>query len=270
MSYPFIKMDGIGNDFVILDGRKKRITLSPEQVQKVAARDTGVGCDQLIVMEPSEHADVFMRIYNADGGEVASCGNATRCVAWLIMQESGKDGVTIETVAGVLACRRAGDKKVCVDMGKASFNWQDIPLAEERDTLHLDITEGDLKDPAAVSMGNPHMVFAVPNAIAISLDKIGPKLEHHALFPERANVSFAEVKSPDAITLRVWERGAGATLACGTAACASVAALNKRGQVGKDVMVTLPGGMLHISIASNGHVMMTGEVAENFRGELEA
>lgn len=269
MALPFIKMHGLGNDFVILDGRDKKPALKAGDIQRIATRRVGIGCDQVIVMEPSQQADVFMRIYNADGGEVQSCGNAARCVAWLVMEEQGVDTLTIETKAGVLQCQRAGDRRVRVDMGKPTFNWQDIPLAKECDTLHLDVTHSRLVDPAAVSMGNPHLVFVVPDVNTVNLAAIGPQLETHPLFPERVNVSVVHVDGKDKITLRVWERGAGLTLACGTAACAAVAVLHKRGLVGDKTQVMLPGGELSIERdTKTGHIFMTGEVATSFHGEL--
>ncbi|MDE3061195.1 MAG: diaminopimelate epimerase [Pseudomonadota bacterium] len=271
MPLPFLKMHGAGNDFVIFDARTRPVALAPSRLQEIAARRTGIGCDQVIVMEQSQNADVFMRIYNADGGEVFSCGNATRCVGWLIMRESGRDACAIETKAGILQCRRAGQDRIRVDMGKPRLEWGEVPLSHPADTNHLDIAVEGLKDPAAVSMGNPHMVFAVSDVSAAPVAVLGPTLEHHLLFPERANVSFAQVVNDKEIRLRVWERGAGETLACGTAACATLVALHRRGLVANKASVHLPGGVLEIEWDKiSGHVWMTGPVALSFQGVIPA
>lgn len=285
MTLPFIKMHGLGNDFVIFDARKKPLKLSAAQAKAIADRRLGIGCDQVIVLEGSRGKGrgtshkpfdprssplaptVFMRIHNADGGEVSACGNATRCVAWLLMEETGKKSVAIETKAGIIHCQRAGKNTVRADMGKPVFDWKKIPLARECDIDTLPILMNGLK-PSAVSMGNPHMVFAVPHADKIPLEKIGAKLEKHPLYPKRANVGFAEVITKSRIKLRVWERGAGATLACGTAACAAVVALNRRGLISNTVDVLLPGGTLEIEWdKKSGHVFMTGPVGVSFSGE---
>ncbi|MFO0389278.1 MAG: diaminopimelate epimerase [Alphaproteobacteria bacterium] len=267
MKQPFIKMHGIGNDFVILDGRKGAIRLSHEQIAILAARRTGIGCDQVIVMEKSAQADVFMRIYNPDSSEASSCGNATRCVAWLLMQESGKDTVSIQTRAGVMHAKKAANASICVDMGAPKFGWQDIPLSKESNTQKLDIVNGELKHPFAVSMGNPHIVFVVPDAKAVPLHVAGSILEHHPLFPERTNVSVAQVLDKNHVRLRVWERGAGETLACGTAACATLVALHSLGLVESAADIELPGGTLHISWnKATQRVFMTGDVAVSFTG----
>ena len=268
MALSFIKMHGAGNDFVIFDGRSNKLALKTGDIQRIASRRLGIGCDQVIVMEPSKKADLFMRIYNADGSEVQSCGNASRCISWLLMEETYANKVQIETRSGILECTRAGVARICVDMGAPSFEWQDIPLSEKRDTLNLEMKQDGLVNPAAVSMGNPHMVFVVPDVKIINLAAIGPQLENHPLFPERANVSVVQIDKSDHVTLRVWERGAGLTLACGTAACAVVAVLNKRKLVQDKVIVALPGGELEINWdKKTGHIFMTGEVATSFRGE---
>jgi diaminopimelate epimerase len=270
MKQPFIKMHGIGNDFVILDGRKNSIRLSPEQVAILAARHTGIGCDQVIVMEAARNTDVFMRIYNPDSSEASSCGNATRCVAWLLMQESGKDSATIETRAGIMHAKKADNGNICVDMGAPKFDWQDIPLSKESNTQKLDIVHGELKYPFAVNMGNTHMIFVVPDAKAVPLHEAGAALEHHPLFPERTNVSVAQVLDKKHVRLRVWERGAGETLACGTAACATLVALNTLGLVESDADIELPGGTLNISWnKATQRVFMTGDVAVSFTGVVE-
>lgn len=276
-------MHGLGNDFVIFDGRRKKLKFSAKQARAIADRRLGVGCDQVIVLEcwnngvvgkkrkiPSLHHAITpslqMRIYNADGGEVASCGNATRCVAWLIMEETGKKTITVQTKAGTLVCNRVGKDSVRVDMGKPGLGWKDIPLAKACDTLALPISQ----NPSAVSMGNPHMVFVVNNAGKVPVGVLGPKLERHPLFPKRANVSFAEVITKTKIKLRVWERGAGETLACGTAACATLVALHRKGLVSNRAEVELPGGVLDIEWdKKTGHVFMTGPVALVFQGEVK-
>jgi diaminopimelate epimerase len=270
MPLSFIKMHGIGNDFIIFDARNTAIQLTVQQLTGLAARTTGIGCDQVIVMERARAGDVFMRIFNADGSQVQSCGNATRCVAWLVMEETGKDKAVVETGAGLLACERAGEKNIRVDMGQPKFGWQDIPLAKESDTMNLPVALGELSSPVAVSMGNPHMVFAVEDADAVDLKKLGPELEHHPLFPERANVSVAQVVDKHHVKLRVWERGSGLTLACGTAACATLAALHKRGRINDSAKIHLPGGTLDITWDKNtDHILMSGPVEVSFRGTVE-
>ncbi len=269
MSLPFTKMHGAGNDFVIFDARKQVIAFTPARLREIADRHTGVGGDQVIVMETAKTGDVFMRIYNADGSESGSCGNATRCVAWLVMEESGKGKVTVETVSGLLACEHAGKQRVRVDMGEPRLDWEQIPLAKQQDTLHLDIEVDGYKDPVAVSMGNPHAVFIVSDAAKVPLSAVGPKIEHHPLFPERVNVGFAQVVSDQKINLRVWERGSGETLACGTGACAALVALNRRGLAANVAEVSLPGGVLEIMWdKQSNRVFMTGAVVHSFLGVL--
>ena len=273
MTYPFIKMHGLGNDFVVLDARDGKMDLSPAQARSIADRRTGVGCDQLIVLEPTDRADVFMRIRNPDGGEAEACGNATRCVASQLMAETGKDRIVIETVAGLLEASDAGHGLFSVDMGPANLDWDQIPLAKEMDTLHVDVQVGPdsapvLSDPVAVNMGNPHAVFFVDNVDAVDLQTVGPILEHHPMFPERANISVAQVISNGAIRMRVWERTAGITRACGSAACAVLVAAARRGLTGRGAEVMLDGGSLKIAWREDGHVMMTGPVATSFAGEL--
>lgn len=266
----FIKMHGAGNDFVVLDGRSTPVPLTIAEAQALADRHFGIGCDQLIVMEPptSEGADLFMRIRNPDGGESEACGNATRCIASLVMGETGRDQVVIETLAGHLPARTADAGLITVDMGPANLAWQEIPLAEERDTLHLGIGAGPLQDPVGVNMGNPHAVFFVEDADAIDLATLGPKLEHDPLLPERANISVISLKGPDRLRQRVWERGAGITLACGSGACAGVVAAARRGVTGRKVETTMDGGVLKLEWREDGHVLMTGPVATSFRGQI--
>jgi len=267
----FIKMHGLGNDFVVIDARKQPLALSDAQARAVADRKTGVGCDQFIVIEPPKNgrADAAMRIHNADGGEVEACGNATRCVAQLLMKEQGKNRIAIDTVAGLLLAEDAGDGRVAVDFGPARLEWREIPLAHAMDTLHLDLTLGPLTDPVAVNVGNPHAVFFVPDAEAIDLKTLGPQLEHHPLFPERCNIEAATVLSPTRIRMRVWERGVGITRACGTGACATLVAAVRRGLAERKADVILDGGTLEIEWTADGHVRMTGPVATSFSGVLD-
>ena len=270
-SIPFVKMHGLGNDFVIIDGRSHPVSLSGDEVRALARRRTGIGCDQLIVIEPADTdgADAFMRIYNADGGEVAACGNATRCVADLLMREGARDAVRLATNAGLLAAESLKDGRVAVDMGEPGIEWREIPLAEPADTLHLDISAGPLRDPVAVNMGNPHAVFFVDDAEAVDLAALGPALEHHQMFPERANIGVAQVIDTETIRLRVWERGVGITVACGTGACAAAVAANRRELTGRFVTLNMDGGALEIELRGDGHVLMAGPVAESFSGSFE-
>lgn len=264
----FTKMHGLGNDFVIIDARSTPVQLSTRQVRAIADRRTGVGCDQLVIMETTPRADVFMRIYNNDGSEVDACGNASRCVGYLVMEDKQAKEITIETKAGLLAAFRQGDLRVAVDMGKPRLDWKQIPLAKKMDTLHLDLNMGPLSDPVGVSMGNPHAVFFVPDVDAVPLEELGPKLEHHALFPERANIGVAKIIAPDHILLRVFERGAGETLACGTGACAALVAAARRGLAARKATIHLKGGELEIDWRDDDHVWMTGPVSASFTGVI--
>jgi diaminopimelate epimerase len=269
---PFVKMHGLGNDFVVLDARRAPLALNAGQVRAIADRRTGVGCDQLIVIEPpaAALADAFMRIRNADGGEVAACGNASRCVASLLMAEKKTEHVIIETAAGLLDAEVRGDSLVSVDMGRVSFAWRDIPLSKPADTLHLDVSAGPLRDGVAVNVGNPHAVYFVADAAAVPLEAVGPIIENHTMFPERTNVEVAEVLGPERIRLRVWERGVGVTRACGSGACATLVAAARRGLTGRNAEVVLDGGRLSIEWLKDDHVLMTGPVATSFSGTLDA
>jgi len=269
---PFTKMHGLGNDFVIVDARADAFDLGPARARAVADRRRGVGCDQILVVEPARNggADAFMRIVNADGGEAEACGNGTRCVAHLMMAETGRAEAAIETRAGVLRAWSADGGGVAVDMGPVATGWRDIPLAEETDTLHLPLSAGPLADGVAVNVGNPHAVFFVADAEAVDLAGIGPGLETHALFPERANIEAAEIGADGTIRLRVWERGAGITQACGSGACAALVAASRRGLVGRSAVVRLDGGDLAIEWLDDDHVVMTGPVSASFTGALDA
>ncbi|MGZ9097177.1 MAG: diaminopimelate epimerase [Micavibrio sp.] len=272
MTLKFHKMHGLGNDFVIVDNRLGQHGFTAERIREIADRRFGVGCDQFIVMEPRQQqtADIFMRIHNPDGSEAGACGNGTRCVADLLMRESGKDSCVIETVSGLLACRVAEGGMVEVDMGAPRLNWDQIPLSEDRDTLHLGIGDGDaLSDPVAVSMGNPHCVFFVKNVEKFPVETLGPSVERHALFPQKTNVEFAEILSPSKIRMRVWERGTGVTQACGSGACATMVAAARRGLTGRKAEIILDGGSLFLEWReADDHVLMTGPVANVFEGVL--
>jgi diaminopimelate epimerase len=259
MRAAFVKMHGIGNDFAIFDGRGGRPVPAPAQVIALADRHRGIGFDQLFVLEPSARADLFMRIFNPDGSQAQACGNGTRCVAALTGAQS------IETVAGVLAV--GADHAIA--MGIPRFEWDAIPLAYAMDTAAMPVAWGPLERPAAVSMGNPHAVFFVADPDAVPLAQWGPEIERDPLFPERVNVGVAGVMARDRLRLRVWERGAGLTLACGSGACAAFAAARRRGLVDAAATVSLPGGELVISEGAGGMLWMAGSVATSFRGEVE-
>ena len=258
----FHKMHGLGNDFVVIDGRAEPVALDARLARAIADRRTGIGCDQLIVLEPSRVADLRMRIFNADGGEVEACGNAARCVTLL---EGGVQ--RIETLGGIIA----GVTNGCgasIDMGEPRFAWDDIPLAYAMDTREMPVGWEELQSPFAVNVGNPHVIFFVEDADAVALDRLGPLIENDLLFPERINVNVA---SPEggALRLRVWERGAGLTQACGTGACATAVAAISLGRARSPVEVRLPGGTLGISWERGGHIRMSGPAAHVFTGEID-
>lgn len=267
----FIKMHGLGNDFVILDGRDGSLNLSREAVRAIANRRTGVGCDQFIIMEPPRDpsADVFMRIHNPDGGESGACGNATRCVASLVMKESGASHAIIETISGLLDCENIGGGLYSVDMGPARLDWRDVPLAEAQDTARIEVEAGPLAHPVGVNMGNPHAVFMVEDAEAVDLETFGPVIETHPLFPERTNVEAVQILNRGRIRMRVWERGAGITQACGSGACAALVATARRGLTERKAEVVLDGGTLTIEWMADNNVLMTGPVATSFTGVID-
>jgi diaminopimelate epimerase len=276
MTRAFIKMNGLGNDFIIVETRGDTpFRPTPEAVRALSDRRTGVGCDQLIAIEPSPKGDAFMRIWNAQGEEVSACGNATRCVGWLVMQATGRAEALVETRAGLLGVTDAGDKRVTVDMGRPGLDWRDIPLAEEMDTRGIELQVGPIDNPVlhtpgCVSMGNPHVVFFVPDISVAPVAEVGPMIEHHFLFPEGVNVGFAQILATDRIRYRVWERGTGITKACGTGACAAAVAANRRRLTGRNVTVVMDGGELEIEWrTADDHVMMTGPVAVEFAGRLK-
>ncbi len=267
---PFRKMHGLGNDFVVIDARAEAINLSPAAARRIADRRRGVGFDQLILMEPPRDpaASAFVRFLNADGSESGACGNGSRCVGWLLAEELGRDALAIETLGGLLSCRREADGRMTVDLGPAKTAWQDVPLASEMNTLMLPLTKGPLSAPSALSVGNPHATFFVEDADEVRLAELGPDLEVDPLFPERANIAVAQVTGVDALRVRVWERGVGITEACGTGASAAAVNAARRGLTGRRVEVTLDGGQLTISWREDGHVEMTGPIATAFSGLL--
>jgi len=274
---PWLKMNGLGNEILVLDLRGSGWAMSAAQIRLLAHRaDTRF--DQLMALHdarsPGEHA--FVRIYNADGSEAEACGNGNRCVAWALARETGRETVAFKTAAGVIEALVASPNAITVDMGTPRFGWREIPLARAMDTNALDyaIEWGGGKalcSPSAVNVGNPHCIFWVKDVATIPLAEMGPRVEHDPLFPERVNVSFAQVITPDRITLKVWERGAGATKACGTAACATAVAAARRGLAARDVTVTLPGGDLRIRWReSDGRILMTGPAELEASGFLDA
>ena len=272
---PFRKMNGLGNDFVVFDLRARALHLGPGEIRAIADRGHGIGCDQVIALEPSADADVLMRIWNADGGEVGACGNAARCVAALLAAERDAPEVSIETESAILGAQVNEDGTVTIDMGRPRFNWDEIPLAEPfHDTKRIELQIGPIDDPvlhspSVVNVGNPHCIFFVEDLEAHDVARFGPMLEHHPLFPERANISLAEVTGPDSLHLRTWERGAGLTKACGTAACAAAVAATRRGLTERKVRVTLPGGDLLIEWREDDdHILMTGPYALDYEGML--
>lgn len=257
---PFEKMHGLGNDFVVLDGRARDIPLTDRLVQAIADRHCGVGFDQLAVITKGAH-DAHLTFYNSDGSTSAACGNATRCIARKLMSETGQSALTLTTDRGVLLARDAGDGLTSVNMGPPQLDWHEIPLAEEMDTLELPIEGG----PTATGMGNPHCTFFVEDAEAVDLAHFGARYEHNPLYPERTNVQVAQIIGPDHIRMRVWERGVGITLASGSSSCATAVAAARRGLTGRKVQIDLDGGTLFIDWAEDG-VWMTGPTAHVFSG----
>jgi diaminopimelate epimerase len=269
---PFLKMHGLGNDFVVLDGRRAAIGLDAAGARALADRRTGIGCDQVILLEPPRHpaARVLMRIRNPDGSKAEACGNATRCVADLLHRETGEARVRIETIAGLLKAEVLPDGHVAVDMGPARTEWDEIPLARAMETDKVELALGPLTAPACTNIGNPHATFFVDDAEAVDLASLGPVLEHDPLFPERANIGVAAIRDRRNIRLRVWERGAGITRACGSGACAALVAAHRRGLAERQAAVELDGGTLDIAWREDGHVMMTGPVALSFEGAFDS
>ncbi len=274
---PFVKMNGIGNEIVIVDLRHAAAKVSSDEARAAAGPD-GAPYDQLMVLYPprTPGTDGFIRIYNNDGSEAGACGNGMRCVASLVSEGSGKAALTFETTAGILNCWKSADGLFTVDMGKPRFAWNEIPLAEEfRDTRAIELQIGPidrpvLHSPSVVNMGNPHAVFWVDDVEAYDLARLGPLLENHPIFPERANITLAHIISREHIVIRTWERGAGPTKACGSAACATAVAAARLKRTDRKVKVTLPGGDLTIEWRADDHVLMTGPVAFEFEGRFDA
>ena len=273
---PFLKMHGLGNDFVVLDARAHALDLTPLRRRAIADRRLGVGCDQLIVLEPPTEADadIFMRIYNPDGSEAQACGNATRCVASVVMDELEVEEATIQTVAGLLESQKVGRGPnglpvISVDMGLVRMDWREIPVAKACDTRHMPVGIGPLQDPVGTNVGNPHATFFVDDLAAIPITELGPKLEHDPFFPERVNVGVAQIIGENRLKLSVWERGAGLTLACGSGACAAGVAAARRGLTGRKVDVVVEHGTLTIEWLRDDHVSMTGGIALAYKGELD-
>lgn len=273
MKNKFIKMHGLGNDFAIFDGRADKVDFTPEQVAAMGDRRTGIGFDQMAIINPPRSAgtDAFVRLFNADGSEVGACGNASRCIVKLLTEELKKPSVIVQTRAGKLE-GWLKDGSVTVDMGPAYLEWKQIPLSHEEDTLNLSVAEGVLKHPVAVNIGNPHAVFFLQHKEIedVPLEKLGPRVENHLLFPEKVNVEIAHVLDRDRIRMRVWERGTGITRACGTGACATVVAGVRRGLTDRRATVVLDGGELEIEWREkDNHVLMTGPATESYRGEID-
>lgn len=268
---PFTKMHGLGNDFVVIDARARPVDLTADQVRALSDRHRGIGFDQIMVIKNADNADAGLYMANADGATVGACGNGTRCVAALLLDELQQDTVILETDSGLVSATTGAAGMTTVDMGPARSDWQDIPVARAMDTLHLDLTHetaaGALSDPVGVNMGNPHAVFFVDDVARYDLGAFGREIEHHPLFPERANISLAQV-AHDTIKLVVWERGVGLTLACGTAACATLVAAARRNLCGRSAQVKLPGGALEITWREDNHVLMTGPVVTSFTGTV--
>ena len=264
MRLPFIKMHGLGNDFVVLDGRTSALpALTPGFVAALADRRTGIGCDQVVVLEPSATAALKARFFNQDGGAVESCGNASRAIGLLVGERA-----VVETLGGPIEVAPS-DSGISVDMGEPRFEWDQIPLAYPMDTHHMPLAWETLDQPTAVNVGNPHVIFFVEDCAAVELDRLGPEIEHDAVFPARINVNVATITDRSHIRLRVWERGAGETRACGTGACATAIGAMRRGLVDRKVTVSLPGGDLQIEWTEAGRILMTGPAIESFRGEFD-
>jgi len=272
---PFIKMHGLRNDFIIVDGRQEPCRPTPEEIVRICDRHEGVGGDELLIVDPprtgpkSAETYAFVRIFNPDGREVEACGNATRCVGWLFLQESQTEQVVVDTLGGLLKCRQAGEKQVAVEMGKLRTAWQDIPLSRAMDTLHLNIGAGQLQDPVGMNIGNPHAVFFVDDLEAVDMQTYGPQLQIHPLFPDEANIGAAQLIDSKTLKLSVWERPGALTTACGTGACVAVGAAHRRGLTAeKQMTVIMPAGSVEIELKGDDVVVMTGPVEVCYAGYL--
>jgi len=271
MGRPFVKMHGLRNDFVIVDGRRESYSPSEKKIIHICNRREGVGADELLIVEPprSSNTYVFVRIINPDGREVEACGNATRCIGWLLLKECGQKEIRIETLGGILTCSLAGEKQVSVEMGEIKTLWQDIPLSEKMDTLHLNIGAGPLYDPVGMNIGNPHAVFFVEDVDTVDLSKYGKILQTHPLFPQEANIGAAQLLDSKTLKLSVWERPGTLTTACGTGACVAVAAAHRRGLTReKRMKVIMPAGSVEIELKNNNLAVMTGPVEICYSGHL--
>ncbi|NLW95093.1 MAG: diaminopimelate epimerase [Chlamydiae bacterium] len=271
MKIPFVKMHGLGNDFVLLDCVRQTLPIHQGLVRSLCDRRHGIGADQLLVLEPSKKADFRMRVFNADGGEVEMCGNGIRCLAkYLVTQTLLPEGEqAIETKAGIMRPRVEGGR-ITVDMGVPELEGPKIPVRLQGRIVDREVTlANEQRRITCVSMGNPHCVIFTENLAACPVRQLGPKIEADALFPRRVNVEFVQAESPARISMRVWERGAGETAACGTGACAAAVASVLTGRTGRDLVVALPGGELSIRWDEDGHVLMTGPAEEVFRGEID-
>jgi len=267
----FVKMHGLRNDFVIVDGREEPYNPSAKEIIHICDRHAGIGADELLIVEPPRNPTsyAFVRIINPDGREVEACGNATRCIGWLLLKEGNQKQIRIETLGGTLTCSLAGEKQVSVEMGKIMTHWQDIPLSEEMDTLHLNIGIGPLNDPVGMNIGNPHAVFFVEDVDVIDLPKYGKILQTHPLFPQEANIGVAQLVNPETLKLSVWERPGNMTTACGTGACVAVAAAHRRGMTDKKRMtVIMPAGSVLIELKNQNFAVMTGPVEICYVGHL--
>jgi diaminopimelate epimerase len=268
---PFVKMHGLRNDFVIVDGRKEPYNPSTDEIIHVCDRHEGVGGDELLIVEQprSPETYAFVRIINIDGTEIEACGNASRCIGWLLCKECGKNELKIETMGGILKCTLASEKQVCVEMGKIKTDWQQIPLSKEMDSLHLNIEAGPLKDPVGMNIGNPHAVFFVDDLKAVDVAKYGKILQKNRLFPEEANIGVAQMIDSKTMRLSVWERPGTLTTACGTGACVAVGAANRRGLTTSSKMrVIMDGGSVDIELKDQNSAVMTGPVELCFTGNL--
>jgi diaminopimelate epimerase len=271
----FIKMHGLRNDFIIVDGREHPYNPSADEIIRICSRREGIGGDQLLIVDSSRpgsqatDAYAFVRILNPDGREVEACGNASRCVGWLLLKESKREAVVIDTLGGSLKCRMTDEKQVAVEMGKLRTGWQDIPLSREMDTLHLGISAGPLRDPVGMNIGNPHAIFFVEDLDAIDLATYGPQLQKHPLFPQEVNIGAAQLIDSKTLKLSVWERPGALTTACGTGACVAVGAAHRRGLTqAKRMRVIMPGGSVEIELQEDDSVIMIGPVEICFTGYL--
>lgn len=264
-------MHGLGNDFVIFDGRERNFVPSKPALVALADRRTGIGYDQLVIMQQpkSSGADVYLDMYNSDGSEQRACGNVTRCIARLIFEELGRNHAVIETISGLLPVHEDPSGMIAVDFGPPRIEWDQIPLAKETDTLHVTLSMDTLSDPCCVSMGNPHAVFFVPDVMKIPLEITGSKLETHAIFPDRCNIEIAQILAPDRIRMRVWERGAGLTPACGSGACATLVAAVRRKLSARRATIIMDGGEVIVEWRDDNHVLLIGPTSMVYRGELD-